>query len=71
MVKEKTLKIFNKLIDFIDDILLLMGIWFLCRGIFMIYVPAGYIAIGICLLAFAFFIVRKKVIADAYAKLNK
>lgn len=67
-LKEKCLKIIALLID---DILLIIGTFFICKGIFMIYKPAGYIALGICLIALAFSIAKKKVIADAYSKLGK
>lgn len=64
----KTVKI---LMRFMDDIFLAAGIGLLAYGIFLIYVPAGYITLGICFLALAFFIAKKGVIADAYAKLDK
>jgi hypothetical protein len=53
-------KIVNiNLMKFIDDILLIMGIIFLSIGVFKIFIPAGYIVLGICFVAFAFFIARK------------
>lgn len=71
MIKKLFKKVLKIFIDFVDDISLVLGIYFLCKGIFKIYIPAGYISLGICLLALAFFIARKKVIADAYSKFNE
>jgi len=42
-----------------DDILLIIGIILLSVGVFKIYNPAGYITLGICFIAFAFFIAKK------------
>jgi len=42
-----------------DDILLIIGIILLAIGVFKIYIPAGYIVLGICCIAFAFFVARK------------
>jgi len=42
-----------------EDILLIIGIILLDIGTFKICAPAGYITLGICCIAFAFFIARK------------
>jgi hypothetical protein len=53
-------KIFKiNLLKFIDDILLIIGIILLSIGFFKIFIPAGYIVLGICFVAFAFFIAKK------------
>ena len=41
------------------DILLIIGIILLSVGVFKIFIPAGYIILGICFIAFAFFIAKK------------
>lgn len=57
---KKTLKtIGNSLIKIIDDILLVVGVTLLSIGVFKIYIPGGYITLGICMIAFAFFIAKK------------
>jgi uncharacterized membrane protein SirB2 len=43
----------------IDDILLVVGVILLTIGVFKIFIPAGYILLGICFIAFAFFIAKK------------
>lgn len=59
----RTRKVFkiieNALLKCIDDILLVAGIILLSKGVFLIYIPAGYITLGICFIAFAFFIAKK------------
>jgi len=49
----------NILLKTTDDILLVIGIILLAIGAFKIYAPAGYITLGICFIAFAFFIAKK------------
>jgi uncharacterized membrane protein SirB2 len=57
---KKLLKNTSKiLLKCVDDILLIIGIVLLAIGVFKIYVPAGYITLGICFIAFAFFIAKK------------
>lgn len=53
---KKCLKIISKCID---DALLIIGIILLSIGVFKIFIPAGYIILGICFIAFAFFIAKK------------
>lgn len=56
----KLLKVLGQiLLKGIDDILLLAGITLLSIGVFKIFIPAGYITLGICFIAFAFFIAKK------------
>jgi len=43
----------------LDDMLLIIGVILLAIGVFKIYIPAGYIVLGICFIAFAFFIAKK------------
>lgn len=52
--------IFNILSMALDDIFLIIGISLLAVGVFKIFIPAGYIILGICFIAFAFFIAKKK-----------
>lgn len=47
------------LIKIADDIIFISGIVLLSIGVFKVYLPAGYIVLGICFIAFAFFIARK------------
>ncbi|MCD3234317.1 hypothetical protein G8V06_09460 [Clostridium botulinum D/C] len=49
----------NIVLNFSDDILLSLGVILLSIGVFLIYIPAGFITLGICLIAFAFFIAKK------------
>jgi len=52
-------KCFKIIAKCIDDILLIIGIILLSMGVFKIFIPAGYIVLGICFIAFAFFIAKK------------
>ncbi|OOM81783.1 hypothetical protein CLPUN_09670 [Clostridium puniceum] len=57
---KKVLKNIRKILSkCIDDIFLIIGIALLARGVFKIFIPAGYITLGICFIAFAFFIAKK------------
>lgn len=42
-----------------DDLFLILGVTMLSIGVFKIFIPAGYIVLGICCIAFAFFIAKK------------
>ena len=53
---KKCIKILSKCVD---DVLLIIGIILLSVGVFRIFIPAGYIVLGICFIAFAFFIAKK------------
>lgn len=55
------LKKIHKAITLIaDDVLLLVGVFFIARGVFRIYVPAGYIVLGISFLGFAYMLAQRK-----------
>ncbi|HEX2986089.1 MAG TPA: hypothetical protein VHO71_04665 [Caproiciproducens sp.] len=43
-----------------DVIFLFAGILCLAIGTFLIYIPAGWISLGVCFIALAFFIGRKQ-----------
>ena len=43
-----------------DDVLLLVGVSFLSYGVFQIYVPAGHITLGICFIAIAYVVAKRK-----------
>lgn len=43
---------------YIDDIFFTAGVGFISAGGFMIYVPAGFIILGICCIAYAFIFAR-------------
>ena len=58
-VLKKSKDIISILLKCIDDILFIIGIILLAMGVFQIYIPAGYITLGICFIAFAFFIAKK------------
>jgi predicted tellurium resistance membrane protein TerC len=45
---------------YFDDVLLFIGIALISVGVFKIYIPAGYIILGICIIAFAFIYARSK-----------
>lgn len=44
----------------LDDVFLVAGVYFLSVGVYKIYIPAGDITLGICLLAFAYFYAKRK-----------
>lgn len=44
----------------LDDLLLVAGITCITRGVFLIYVPAGYIMLGLCLFGMAYLIAYRK-----------
>lgn len=50
----------NITLKLIDDIVLIIGIILLSIGVFKIFIPAGYITLGVCFIAFAFFIAKKE-----------
>lgn len=57
MKKKSFLK---RLALWLDVILLLPGMAFIVAGVFFIYQPAGYIILGGCLVALAFFVANKQ-----------
>lgn len=52
---------FKMLSMILDDIFFIIGVALLAVGVFKIFVPAGYIVLGICFIAFAFFIAKCRV----------
>jgi 4-amino-4-deoxy-L-arabinose transferase-like glycosyltransferase len=46
--------------NWIDGIFLSMGMIFLILGVFLIYIPAGFISMGLCFAAMAFLIAKKQ-----------
>jgi hypothetical protein len=52
-------KVKNFIKKYIDDFLVIVGVSSLALGVFLIYIPAGYIVLGLCLIALAFLIARK------------
>ena len=45
---------------YIDDILLAIGMTLVSYGVFMIYTPAGFIILGACFIAFAYFYAKRR-----------
>lgn len=43
-----------------DAIFLILGYVCLAIGVFLIYIPAGWITVGLCFLALAFFVAKKQ-----------
>ena len=54
------MKVLKGIGRWLDVLFLFIGMAFLSIGVFKIYVPAGYITIGVCLTAVAFFIAKKQ-----------
>ena len=57
LMKKKN--ILKRLTEWLDAIFLVPGMAFISWGISEIYIPAGIITIGVCLIALAFFIAQK------------
>ncbi|MDD3035598.1 MAG: hypothetical protein PHO93_01635 [Candidatus Saccharimonadaceae bacterium] len=55
----KKKNIFKRLAKWLDVIFLIPGMAFISWGVSKIYIPAGIITIGVCLIALAFFIAQK------------
>jgi len=55
----KKKSIFKRLAEWLDAIFLVQGMTFISWGVFKIYIPAGLIMIGVCMIALAFFIAQK------------
>lgn len=49
----------KKISSFLDDIFLLIGTLFLSYGVFMIWIPLGFIVLGLCFIGFAYLIAKK------------
>lgn len=46
----------------IDDVLFLMGVFFITYGVFNIYKPAGYITLGTCCMLMAYLVAKRKTV---------
>ena len=57
---KKKSDVLKRLAAGLDVFLLLAGMAFLSIGVFKIYIPAGYLTIGVCLVATAFFVAKKQ-----------
>jgi len=44
-----------------DDLLLIIGVILLSIGVFKIYIPAGFIILGICFISFALLYASREV----------
>lgn len=53
-------KIFQRLAKWLDAIFMLPGMALVAYGAFQIYRPAGFITVGICCMALAFFSAAKQ-----------
>ena len=62
-IKKTLLALIKGLDLIIDDLLLVAGITCITRGVFTIYVPAGYIVLGLCLLGLAYLVAHRKAMA--------
>lgn len=63
MLKNMLKKIHKTITLIADDVLLLLGVFFISFGVFAIYVPAGYITIGISFLSIAYMLAKRKEIS--------
>lgn len=59
-MKKKFLSFFSNSFKYFDDMLLFIGITLIAFGVYQIYIPAGFIVLGICIIAFAFIFARSK-----------
>lgn len=46
----------------LDDLLLLVGVVLVTRGVSFIYPPAGYIVLGLCLWGLAYLVARRRAV---------
>ncbi|MBB6218192.1 hypothetical protein HNQ80_004332 [Anaerosolibacter carboniphilus] len=46
--------------NYVDDMSLILGFTSVSVGVFKIYVPAGFIVLGICFMALAYFIAKRR-----------
>jgi len=53
-------KIAKHLFEWLDVILLIVGMGLISAGAFQIYIPAGFAISGLCFLALAFFVGKKQ-----------
>lgn len=42
----------------LDDVLMVAGMVFICLGMFLIYIPVGFITMGCCLIALAILVAK-------------
>lgn len=56
---KKKISLFKRLASWLDAIFMLPGMVFIVIGVFLIYIPAGFIVLGVCLIVLAFFIAAK------------
>jgi hypothetical protein len=61
---EKIKLIFKHLAKWLDVIFLFPGMAFVAVGVSLVYLPAGYIVLGLCFLALAFFVANKQAKGD-------
>ncbi|WP_157047243.1 hypothetical protein [Alkaliphilus metalliredigens] len=54
------MKKLKKIVSFLEDILFIVGITLFSIGVFKIYIPAGFIVLGICFIAGAYFIAKRR-----------
>ena len=50
----------KKLFEWLDVFLLGIGVALISAGAFQIYIPAGFITLGLCFAALAFFVAKKQ-----------
>ncbi|MFA6931508.1 MAG: hypothetical protein WCT05_14380 [Lentisphaeria bacterium] len=50
----------KKLFEWLDVLLLSIGMALISVGAFQIYIPAGFIVLGLCCVALAFFVAKKQ-----------
>lgn len=53
-------KILKALSLIADDVVLVIGVTCLTFGVFQIYVPAGYIVLGLCFIVMAYLMATRK-----------
>jgi len=58
------------LASWLDVIFLIMGMAFIAGGVFLIFRPAGFIILGLCFVALAFFVAKKQAGGGSYAWLQ-
>ncbi|MBP2638431.1 MAG: hypothetical protein H6Q72_4338 [Firmicutes bacterium] len=50
----------KKISKIIDDLLLITGMSFVSGGVFLIYIPAGFITSGMCLIGLGILAARRR-----------
>ena len=59
-MKRMLTKVLKTLSLIADDVMLLIGATWLVYGVFQIYVPAGYIVLGLCFIVMAYLMATRK-----------